>query len=183
MNIRQTLRIAGLIATLVLVASAHANEVDAERIENIKVAGVSLSGGAEAAFNHLIEAGYNTDVETYDEWREAGRSFVKGDVNSPSSSPDGYTEIVLLRNGHQLVSISLTYINMQNPMNVDEEHQQVRTALGIPPDAPRCTVAGNNASCAANDADGTVVYTLQILAGRQRYETATRRGIAPAGLD
>ncbi len=175
-----------LVSFLALILAASitsANEVDPDRIENIRVAGVSLSDGAEAAFNTLVAAGYNTDVETYDEWRQAGRSFLKGDPNSPSSSPDGYTEIVLLRNGHRLISISLTYINMRNPMNVEEEHQRVRTALGLPVDAPRCSVAGNYASCAAHDADDTVTYTFQILAGRQRYETAGRRGEPPAGLD
>ncbi len=183
MTVPRLVGLTGLFALLVAASIALANEVDRDRIENLRVAGVSLSGGAEAAFNTLIAAGYDTDVETYDEWREAGRSFLKGDPNSPSSSPDGYTEIVLLRNGHRLTSISLTYINMRNPMNVEDEHQRVRTALGLPADAPRCNVAGNNASCAAHDADETVTYTLQILAARQRYETASRLGVSPAGLD
>ncbi len=183
MHIRQHVSSLLLLSVLAIAAAAHANEVDKDRIENIRVAGVALNDSAEAAFNTLVAAGYETDVESYDEWRQAGRSFIKGDPNSPSSSPDGYTEIVLLRNRHQLTSISLTYINMRNPMNVEEEHQRVRTALGLPADAPRCNVAGNGATCAANDADETVTYTLQILAARQRYETVSRLGVSPAGLD
>lgn len=182
MNIRQSLRIAGVVAALVLVASAHANEVDRERIENIRIAGVAISDGAEAGFNTLVAAGYQTDVDNYADWRQAARSFVKGDVNSPNSSPDGYTEVILERNGHRLRAVRLTYINMRSPFDADAAVERVRSALGLPSDAPSCGVVGGNGVCVAEDSDGLAGYFLQVLSSRQRYEGAELLDVPAVGL-
>ncbi len=180
---REILRIAGLLAILAIATSAYANVVDRSRIERISIAGVSISDGAEAAFNTLVAAGYDTDVDEYEDWREAARSFVKGDVNSPSSSPDGYTEIILERNGDRLRAIRLTYINLRNPFDTEEEVERVRSALGIPGDAPRCGAMGLDGSCVAEDADGNAGYSLQIMTARQRYESAELLDVPAVGLD
>ncbi len=175
--------IAGLIAILFVSIPAAANEVDRSRIENIRIAGVAISDGAEAAFNTLVAAGYNTDVDNYDDWRQAARSFVKGDVNSPSSSPDGYTEIILERNGHRLRAIRLTYINMRNPFDAAAAMDEARSALGLTSDANGCTEAGGNGTCGADDHDGLAGYFLQVLSSRQRYEGAELLDVPAVGLD
>lgn len=180
---RHPFAIVFLLAGLLGATLAEANEVDRSRIENIRIAGVAISDGAEAAFNTLVAAGYNTDVESYEEWRESGRSFVKGDASSPSSSPDGYTEIVLERNGHQLRAIRLTYINMRNPFDADAEMNATRSALGLSSDANGCTVVAGNGSCGADDHDHKAGYFLQVLSSRQRYEGAELLDVPAVGLD
>ncbi len=174
---------AGLIALLFAALVASANEVERDRIENIRIAGVAISDGAESAFNALVAAGYNTDVANYEDWRQAARSFVKGDVNSPSSSPDGYTEIILERNGDRLRAIRLTYINLRNPFDAKAAIDGARSALGLSSDAPRCSEAGGSGSCAAEDTDGKAGYFLQVLSSRQRYEGAELLDVPAVGLD
>lgn len=111
MDVRTSLKTLCLVALPAIAMVAHANIVDRARIERISIAGLSLQDGAQVAFQRLLAAGYRTDVAAYEAWWEPARSFVKGDPGSPRSSPDGYLEIVLERNGHRLRAIRASLIN------------------------------------------------------------------------
>ena len=166
-----------LTIALLGLSSATADEVDRERLEQIPLGGLSLDLGAKAAFDKLIAAGYNTDVETYEQWTEPARSFVKGDPSSPRSSPDGWSEFILERNGHRLRAIRLSRINPNNFFDAEEEIRKVRGRLGIAADSPRCKASGPNGFCEATDADGNAGYLLQLLASNQRYEYVELRDL------
>jgi len=172
-----------MIVILLASSAAGANEVDRDRIERIEIAGISLSQDARSAFESLVSAGYNTDVEKYEQWTEAARSFVKGNPSSPRSSPEGWTEIILERNGHRLRAVRLTSINPNRRFNAEDEIIRVRTLLGIPPDATRCSGAGGNGFCGAEDADVTAAYFVQLMAANQRYEAAELLDLPAADLD
>ena len=130
-----------------------------------------------------MAAGYNTDVDTYEQWTEAARSFVKGDPASPRSSPDGWTEVILERNGQRLRLIRISQINPNKPFDAEQEIQKVRSTLGIAPDSRRCTGAGPNGYCEAKDADGNASYMVQLLASNQRYEYVQLGDLPAIGLE
>lgn len=181
------LRLFSAVLTLIFVlgsaSGARGNVVEVERIQRISIAGISLQLSAKQAFDSLLAAGYATDVTRYADWWQAARSFVKGNVDSPRKSPEGYSEIVLERNAHQLTAIRLTTINPNNPFDADEEVRRVREFLGIPKDARRCDSKGSYGSCVAEDAGRTAAYSLLLMAGNQRYESASRLDIRPVGFD
>ncbi|MDJ0908031.1 MAG: hypothetical protein QNI99_02490 [Woeseiaceae bacterium] len=183
MGVRSISALACLAALVGAANLAYANVVDRDRIEDIRIAGISLNTRAQTAFNILLSAGYETDVDVYEEWWEPARSFVRGDPSSPSSSPDGYSEIVLERNGERLRAILLTTINPNDPFNVEDEIARVRSRLGLPNDAPRCGASPPNGTCEARDADGEARYFVQLLASHQRYEAATLVNVPAVGYE
>ena len=71
----------------------------------------------------------------------------------------------------------------RTPFDTDAEVERVRSALGLPGDAPRCNVAGGNGACVAEDAEGKAGYFLQVLSSRQRYEGAELLDVPALGLD
>jgi|GEM_PF-4223150 len=169
-----------VLAVLVLVGllsvRANADVADRGRIEAVTVADLTLQTSAREAFNLLKSRGFSTgNLETYEDWWQGGLSAVKGDYNAPG----GHVEIVLARNGEQLVEIREHWIRLKEAFDVVSETEAVRSYFGLPADAKDCKVAANrkNANCGVEDADQALVYLLTFNGDRQRYTVVKRNDI------
>ena len=179
-RLRVTARGLALACVLLLgVSPAQADVADRTRIETVTVADMTLQTSARDAFNLLKRRGFSTgNLETYEDWWQGGLSAVKGDY----SAPDGHVEIVLARNGEQLVEIREHWIRLKAAFDVVAETEAVRSYFGLPVDAKDCKVAANqkNANCGVEDADQDLVYLLTFNGDRQRYTVVKRNDIMAA---
>ena len=171
------------IALLALIATAPLHAIadiaDRHLLDRIEVSGITLMTSARKAFESLKARGFDTgNLETYDDWQDSGLIAVKGDRNAP----DGHSEIVLTRNGDQLIEIRESLIRLRNPFEVVAEIDSKRSHFGLPSDAKDCKTSPNGKAghCGVEDADQTAVYSLTFNGDRQRYSVVKRLDLKPA---
>ena len=177
MKYRIAIVLLALVATVPL--RAVADVADRHLFDRIEVAGITLKTSAREAFEVLKARGFDTgNLETYDDWQQSGLLAVKGDRNAP----EGHSEIVLTRNGEQLIEIREHLIRLRNPFDVVAETDAKRSHFGLPADAKDCKTSPNGkaGNCGVEDADRTAVYSLTFNGDRQRYSVVQRLDLKPA---
>ena len=155
-----------------------ADVADRHLFNKVEVAEITLETSARDAFESLIDRGYSIgNLKKYEDWQQSGLNAVKGDRNAP----EGHSEIVLTRNGEQLVEIREHLIRLRNPFNVVGEIEAKRNHFGLPADAKDCKTSTNGkaGNCGVQDTDETVIYSLTFNGDRQRYEVVQRLDLQP----
>ena len=173
---RITLIFLALLATIPL--RAIADIADRHLFDQVEVAGMTLQTPAREAFERLIARGYDIgSLQTYEDWQQSGLNAVKGDRNAP----EGHSEIVLTRNGEQLIEIREHLIRLRNPFDVAAGIEAMRNHFGLPADAKDCKTSPNGkaGNCGVEDADRTAVYSLTFNGDRQRYDVVQRLDLKP----
>lgn len=169
------------ILLALMLGPAAADVADRSLIESTQVAGFTLQTPAREAFETLKSRGFDTgDLATYEDWWQSGLFAVKGDRRAP----EGHVEIVLSRNGDQLVEIREHWIRLASPFDVSGEVEAKHNYFGLNADAKDCKTGANlvSASCGVEDADKTVIYLLNFNGNRQRYSVVQRLDLQPAEI-
>ena len=176
---KQRISIVFLVMVALFPLRAVADTADRELFDGVEVAGITLSTSAREAFNTLKALRFDIGhLDSFDDWQQSGLIAVKGDRNAP----EGHSEIVLTRNGDQLVEIREHLIRLRNPFAVGAEIDAKRRHFGLPADAKDCKTSPNGkaGSCGVEDAERTAVYSLTFNGDRQRYSAVKRLDLQPA---
>lgn len=176
---KQSIQIVFLIFVALVPVRVVGDTAARELFDGVEVAGFTLTTSARDAFETLKARGFDTgNLNTYDDWQQSGLIAVKGDRNAP----EGHAEIMLTRNGDQLIEIREHLIRLRNPFPVVAEIDAKRSHFGLPADARDCKTSPNGkaGACGVEDADQTAVYSLTFNGDRQRYSVVTRLDLQPA---